>query len=119
MAAVQTLNKEHSSRTFLSILELSYHSLTSADTIVNDGGSLSSWSILNGRFKAVVEITQGLNHVTLSYNNEECAVVSLTYAPRTGRSFFVRPVYIRCVGDEVASFQVINYIVCIVKAHFI
>lgn len=69
----------------------------------------SGWPVFNGRFKALVELSSGLNRVLLKFGDQTLTIF-LTYTPAFETvprcSYFVRPVYIQCVDDALGSFQV-------------
>ena len=60
------------------------------------------WPIFNGKFKALVELTYGENHILFKYYGEVLDFTLYFRVPAIKR--FVRPVYIRPY-DDIGSFQ--------------
>ena len=65
-------------------------------------GSIISWPVLNGNFKALVQLIPGENNIILSYFDEEFELVLYFQPAKFSR--FVRPVYIVC-RDDSGEFQ--------------
>jgi hypothetical protein len=61
-----------------------------------------SWPILNGRFKALVELVPGENSIELRCGDDLSVFVLHLKFPSF--SYFVRPIYIKC-HDDSGEFQ--------------
>ena len=70
--------------------------------LVENGNRAISWPVVNGRFKALVELVPGGNCIKLQCSDDLLVFMLELRIPNF--SNFVRPIYIKC-RDDVGDFQ--------------
>jgi Putative peptidase family len=66
--------------------------------VVKNCNQSISWPIVNGRFKALVELIPGRNNIELGFCDE--LLVFVLHLKFPSFTYFVRPIYIKCHGDS-------------------
>lgn len=66
-------------------------------------GTVSEWPVINGDFRALVELSKGTNKIEFEAGSHK-KKITLTYEPRSTR-LRVTPVYVICTGHD-GYFQV-------------